>query len=176
MNVAIPQSAAEGETMSVCPCGGHHDFQAVKENDFWCVALTRPHRGTSVPSPSPSRAHKRSGLRVFLSTGLASAPVRPRRCPVLPASAHHNHHAHARADATPLAAASPLPRTGACGTCLFCIWWPLLLWCVPSTGSRLLRPVPTPTAWPSPTRSLVCLSLTRPVHTDTLTPSPPLPP
>ena len=44
MNVAIPQSTAEGETMSVCPCGGHHDFQAVKENDFWCVAVPHPPR------------------------------------------------------------------------------------------------------------------------------------
>ena len=34
MNVAVP-SAVEGETMSVCPCGGHHDFQTVKDNDFW---------------------------------------------------------------------------------------------------------------------------------------------
>jgi hypothetical protein len=42
MNVAVPQSAVEGETMSVCPCGGHHDFQAVKENDFWCVAAVAP--------------------------------------------------------------------------------------------------------------------------------------
>ena len=78
--------------MSVCPCGGHHDFQTVKDNDFW------------------------AGLGAGARTRAACFTPCFRLC--------------TRADAL---ASLPLPwRAGACGTCLFCVWWPLLLWCVPS--------------------------------------------
>jgi len=34
--------------MSVCPCGGHHDFQNVKDNDFWAGL-----GAGATPAPTP---------------------------------------------------------------------------------------------------------------------------
>jgi len=45
---AVPTVIEGSVPMSVCPCGGHHDFQNVKDNDFWAGL-----GAGATPAPTP---------------------------------------------------------------------------------------------------------------------------